>query len=824
MLDLAVRDFRFAVRMLAKRPAFTGIVVMTLALGIGANTALFSVVNAVLLQPLPFPKPEQLVLVNDNLTGRQLKNVGMTVLELQDMQQRSDVFEEISALWPVDANLTGSDHPERIELLAVSPNYFTLLGAKAALGRVFGPEEDKAQGFAEGIVISDSAWHRLFGGDPNVLGRKVRADSDLYVVIGVMPPEFRHPGKTLRDQVDFWGTAGFAANPFGPPDRVRRMLPGAIGRLKNGLTVAQAQAKLDAFTAELRSQFPKEYPPEAGWEVKLAPAQENLVGGVRTLLIVLLAAVGVVLLIACVNIANIMLARSLGRQREMAIRLALGAGRRRLISQLISESLVLSLLGGGVALLIASWATDLLLRLVPATMPRLNEVGFSGNVLLFTLLVSIITGVLFGLVPALQASRPDVLVNLKEGSPGSGLGARSHRVRSLLIVTEFALSLVLMIGAGLLLRSFWRLTDVNPGFSPQNVLISRIWLPVPNNPELDPYRTPAKRAQFMKDVLGRAVALPGVEHAAIGGGAGVPLVGPHNNASLVIEDHADEAVLPLIQPSAVSADYFSALGTPLVNGRYFSDGDDINAARVALVDEAAVKRFWPDENPIGKHIKLSRRDSNAPWLTVVGVVGNMKTDGFDLPDQPHVYLSILQSPGYAMAVYLKTSVNPLTLAHALRREVQSVDPDLPVFGEESMEDVVAASLAQRRFAMQLLIAFGGVALLLAGVGIYGVMAYSVSQRTREIGIRLALGAKTGDIIRWVMTQAMMLTLAGVGIGLVAAVALTRLLTGFLFGVAATDPMTYAGLSVLLALVALVACYVPARRATRVDPMIALRYE
>jgi predicted permease len=823
MTNTLIADSRFAIRILLKQPGFTAIAVATLALGIGANTAIFSVVNAVLLRPLPFPHSEQLVLVSDDLTGRQVNDVGMSVLELQDLQERSGVFEQISAVWPVDANLTGSDRPERVELLAVSPNYFSLLGAKAQLGRVFG-EEDRAQGFAEGVVISDGLWRRVFGADPNVLGRKIRADNDLYTIVGVMPPEFRHPGRTLRDDVELWGTAGFSANPFGPPRRAVRMLPGAIGRLKPGLTVQQAQVQLDAFVAQLTGEFPNEYPAEAGWTVRLQPAREKLVGEVRTTLLILLGAVGVVLLIACVNLANLMLARSLARQREMAIRLALGASRGRLILQLLNESLVLSLIGGAVALVMVSWVTDLLLRLVPTTIPRLHEVGVNGSVLLFTFLVSLLTGILFGLVPAWQASRPDVLAGLKEGTAGAGFGARSNRLRGLLVVTELALSLVLMIGAGLLLRSFWRVLEVDPGFNAKNVLVARIWLPVPNNPELDPYRPPAKRAQFVKEVLRRAGGLPSVQSAAVVAGNGVPLMGPHNNAGLVIEDRADESVLPLVQLSAVSPDYFSALETPLVAGRFFSDSDETESPRVALVDRAAVARFWPDQDPIGRHIKFGRRDARGAWITVVGVVGDIKTDGFEAPEQAHVYLPILQNPGYAMAVFVKTEGNPRNLTQALRQQVQAVDPDLPVFGEKTMGDIVDASLAERRFAMQLVTVFGVVALLLAGIGIYGVMAYSVNQRTREIGIRLALGANRRDIMGWVLKQGMGLTLTGVAVGLVGAFAMTRLLQGLLFSIAPTDPLTYAALALLLASVALVACYVPGRRATKVDPMVALRCE
>jgi putative ABC transport system permease protein len=748
----------------------------------------------------------------------------MSVPELKDLQQSADSFEEVAGVWPVDANLTGSDRPERIELLAVSPNYFSLLGASARLGRVFGPQ-DKAEGFAEGVVISDGLRHRLFGADPNVLGRRIYADTDAYTIIGVMPPGFRHPAQTLRNDVDMWANAGFTGNPFNNPPRNVRMLPGAIARVKSGVSVGQAQAQIDSLVSHLREQFPADYPVESGWAVRLLPAHENLVGGARTMLLVLLGAVGLVLLIGCVNIANLLLARSSARQREMAIRLALGAARRRLVMQLLTESLLLSLVGGAVALLVVVWVLDVLVRFVPADIPRLQEVGFDGGVLLFVFAVSLLTGVLFGLVPALQASNPDLTVNLKEGGKGAGSGAAGRRFRSALVVTEIALSLVLMIAAGLLLRSFGRLLEVDGGFDPHHVLMARIWLPVPNNPELDPYRPPAKRAAFVREVLRRASSLPGVQYAAVGAGNSVPLLGPHFTGSFTIEEKADsDAEHPSAQLSSVSPDYFRALGTPLVRGRFFADSDAVESQRVALIDEAAARRFWPNEDPLGRRVKQGGRASNAPWATIIGVVGNVKTEGFDQPDHPHLYLSALQNPGYAMAVYLRAEGDPASLTQALREQVRAVDPDLPVFGERTMDDVVGASLARRRFALQVVGGFGVLALLLAGVGVYGVVAYSVSRRTREIGIRLALGASSGAILRWVFGHGMRLTLLGTAAGLVGAFLLTRLLRGLLFGVETTDPVTYAGLAILLAAVALLACYIPARRATKVDPMVALRHE
>ena len=824
-MNTLLQNVRYAFRMLRNNAGFTLVALLTLAFGIGANTAIFSVVNAVVLRPLPFPKPEQIVIIRDDLTGRQIEDVGMSVDELKDLQERSGVFEQVSAVWPVDANLTGSERPERIELLAVSPNYFSLLGAHAQLGRVFGPEEQQAKGFAEGVVISDGLWKRLFGSDPNILGRKVYADTDLYTIIGVMPPEFRHPGKTLRNAVDMWGTAGFTANPFGPPVRAQRMLPGAIGRLKEGIDVNQAQAKVNSLVANLQNEFPKEYPQEAGWSVRVLSAHQQLVGNVQTILYVVLAAVGLVLLIGCVNLANLMLARSSGRRREMAIRLALGASRRRLIVQLLTESLLLSFIGGALALVVLATILRGFVQFIPADIPRLNEIGINLGVLGFVFLISTLTGLLFGLVPALQASRPDVVANLKDGSHGAGFGLATNRFRSGLVILEFALSLILMIAAGLLLRSFGRLLEVNPGFNPDNVLLARVWLPVPNNPELDQYRDPLKRSAFTKDLLQRVSAIPGVRSAAISSGTGVPLVGPHISGSFTIEGAAvTNNANPTVQVALVSPDYFQTMETPLKRGRVFTDGDDRKAPQVVLIDEAFVQRYFNDRDPLGVRIKRGGPSSEAPWMTIVGVVGNIKSDGFDQPDQAHLYFPIYQNPAYSMAIYVRTDVAPFSLTQSVREQVRAVDRDLPVFGERTMTQVAAESVSRRKFAMQVVGLFGILALLLAGVGIYGVIAYSVSQRTREIGIRVALGASRGAILRWVLKQGMILTIAGVVVGIGGAIILTRLLRSLLFGVGPTDILTYGVLAIVLTVVALIACYVPARRATKVDPLIALRYE
>jgi putative ABC transport system permease protein len=825
-MNTLLHNLRYAARLLRNNLVFTLVVVLTLAFGIGANTAIFSVVNAVILRPLPFAKPEQIVIIRDDATARGVENVGMSVDELKDLQERTGVFQQVSAVWPVDANLTGSDRPERIELLCVSPNYFALLGATAQLGRVFGPEEQQAKGFAEGVVISNGLWKRLYGNDPNILGRKVYVDTDLYTIIGVMPLGFRHPGKTLRNDVDMWAAAGFSANPFSsPPVRAQRILPGAIGRLKDGITIEQAQAKVDALVANLHTEFPKEYPQLLGWSVRVLSAHQQLVGNVQKILYAVLAAVGLVLLIGCVNLANLMLARSSGRRREMAIRLALGASRRSLVLQLLTESLLLSFIGGVVALVVLALILKGLVQFIPADIPRLHEVEINLSVLGFVFLISTITGLLFGLFPALQASRPDVVVNLKDGSHGAGFGLATHRFRSGLVVLEFALSLILMIAAGLLLRSFGRLLDVNPGFNPDNVLLSRIWLPVPNNPDLDPYKDPVKRIGFTKDLLQRVSGIPGVRSAAISNSNSVPLVGRQGVTIFTIEgDAVTNNDIPTVQVGVVSPDYFKTMEIPLKRGRFFTDSDDRQAPRVVIIDQALAARYFANRDPVGLRIRPGSATSTQPWMTIVGIVGNVKSDGFDQPDQPHLYFNIFQNPSKALAIYLKTDVAPLALTQAVREQIHAEDRDLPVFGETTMAQIAAESMSRRKFTMQLIGLFGILALLLAGVGIYGVIAYSVTQRTREIGIRVALGASRSAILRWVLKQGMILTVAGIAVGLIGAFLLTRLLRSLLFGIGPTDILTYGVLAILLTLVALIACYVPARRATKVDPLIALRYE
>lgn len=827
-METVGQNLHYAGRMLRRSPGFTMVAILTLALGIGANVATFTVVHAVLLNPLPFAHPEQLVRVYDDLRGSNSRDVGMSVPEFWDLRDKSGVFQEISAAWPVDANLTGGEHPDRVEFLGTSTNYFTLLGAKAQLGRVY-TVADSQPGFTEGITISDGFWHRMFGADPNVLGKKIRLDSDLYTIIGVMAPGFRHPGSSLGSEVEVFAAAGFSAAPFPvPPQRGFRMMPGSIARIKPGLSIAQAQARLDAFTAQLSREFPVEYPSAANWGVRLVQVQDDLVGKVRTELLVLFGAVGCVLLIACVNLANLLLARSASRQREIAIRQALGAGRGRLIGQLLTESILLATISGMVALATVVMLKAWLLRLAPADMPRLNEVNLSGGVLLFAFAVSIVTGVIFGLAPALQTVRPSQVTKLREGSRGTGSSKHQMQISRTLVASEIALSLVLLIGAGLLLRSFWNLIEVRPGFDPHHVVTAKIWLPVPNDPAEDNYPTTEKRAAFHQEVLRRIRGLAGVEQAALGSQNSLPMSSVHFQLRFTIESQAVESErAPVAEIAGVSPDYFALLRTPLVRGRGLVEADVAKTQRVAVVNEAVARKYWPGGDAVGQHIQFTGvrpQSPNTQWIAIVGVVADIKADGLDAATTPRIYLPVNQSPSYGIVVYLRTNADTGAMEEMVRREVQSVDPSIPVFGARTMDEIVAKYLEQRRFALELLGVFAGVALLLASIGIYGVMAYTFSQRTNEIGIRIAMGAQRNDILKIAVGEGAVIVIFGLAAGLLGSLALTRFLQTMLFDVKATDPITFAAIPLLLAAVALAACFVPARRATRVDPLVALRHE
>ena len=824
------QDVRYAVRMLRKAPGFTAIAVLTIALGIGATTAIFSVVDATLLHPLPYPHPEQLVSVEDDLPGVGAQNVGISIPEWQDFE-RSGIFQHVSPIGGGSVNLTGASQPARIFFAAVPPNYFALIGVKPQLGHSFNPE-DHTPGFTLETLISDGLWKRVFGSDPQILGRSVRLDNDLYQIIGVMPAGYHDPGRTTEQRnTEMWMATGFAGPPAPLPQRDSRILPEAIARIAPGLTVKTAQSRVDALVASLRKQFPVDYPEQSAWRVRLVPLQETVVGGARQPLVLVLGAVGLVLLIGCVNVANLLLARASARGREMAVRQALGAARTRLISQLLTEGLLLSLAGGVVGLAILFCTKGFLVRLVPDSLPRLNDISINWPILLFALAASLAAGAIFGLAPALHASRPDLTHTLKQegrGSTGSGEQARTRRV---LVVTEFALSLVLMIVAGLMLRSFADLLSVRPGFDPQNVMAVRTWLPVPNDPDTDIYGTPAQEAPFVREVIRRGKMLPGVQEIAVGDEASLPLGHDRNNLNpylMVLEgQETPDRQAPLVDVREVTPEYFRLLSMTLLRGRLFCQTDDEKSSPVAVVNESFARTYWPNSDSVGQHLKLTNARGTAvsrSWTTVVGVIADARTESLAEASAPQIYLSLYQRHPKDLAIFVRGRLDAAATPVELRREVQSVDPELPVFGAQTLSDTLSASLSERRFSMEIIGLFALTALLLAGLGIYGVISYLVSERTHEIGIRLALGAQRGDILRMVVRQGLGLAIAGAAVGLVCGLIVSHLMAGMLYGVRPSDPLTFAGVAVLLIGVALLACYIPARRAIRVDPLVALRHE
>jgi predicted permease len=823
------QDLRYAARMLRKCPGFTAIAVLTIALGIGATTAIFSVVDATLLHPLAYPHPEQLVNVIDDLPGVGAQDVGMSVPEWRDFQ-RSGIFEYVTPAGGGDVNLTGSSQPTRILFAAVAPNYFAMLGAEPELGRSFNPE-DTTPGFTLEVLISDRLWRGSFASDPHILGKNIRLDNDLYQIIGVMPASFRDPGQTSAQRsTELWAGTGFAGPPAPEPLRASHFLAPIYARIKPGLTIKEAQSRLDAMVAALQKEYPQDYPLQSAWRVRLVPLKQTVVGDVRPSLILLLGAVGLVLLIGCVNVANLLLARASARGREMAIRQALGAERRRLAWQLLTEGLLLSLVGGIVGLVILFCAKGFLLQIVPDSLPRLNEVTINMPVLLFAFGATVIAGAIFGLVPALHARRPNLTYMLKQEGRGSSASGEQARTRRALVVTEFALSLVLMIAAGLLLRSFADLLNAQLGYDPRNVMAVRTWLPIPNDPATDIYRTPPQQAPFLREVLRRGRALPGVEEIAVGDLAALPLGhgrGDLNSFPFIVEGHeTSNNEAPLVDASIVTPGYFHLLGMTLLRGRLFGEADDENAPAVAVINEAFARAHWPNENPVGQHIKLPTPGNRSPreWITVVGVIADARTETLADSSAPQLYLSLYQRTAKDWAVFLRGRLDAVTIPAQLRQQVQSVNPELPVFGAQTLDDVLSASLSQRRFSMEIVGLFALTALLLAGMGIYGVISYIVSERTHEIGIRLALGAQSPKILRMVLRQGLGLALAGAAFGLVGALIVAHLMAGVLYGVRPTDPVTFVGVALLLIGVALLACYIPARRAIRVDPLVALRYE
>jgi predicted permease len=825
--DYFWQDMRFALRTLRKSPGFAVIAVLTMALGIGATTAIFSVVDATLLHPLPYPQPGQLVIVQDDLPGVGAKEVGMSEPEWQDFEH-SGIFDHVSPTQYDDNNVVGLSQPMRVSLLMVAPNYFSLMKVKPQLGRAFNPE-DHSPGFLTELVISDGLWKRAFGGDPAVLGKSMRMDTDVYQVIGVMPPDYHDPGKTTRERnIEVWAASSDYGAPFlDHPSRNGRNLPTAVARLKPGLTIAEAQSRMDALVAALQKQYPNDYPTEGGWRVRLVPLQENVVGNVRQSLLLLLGAVGLVLLIGCVNVANLLLARASARGREMAIRQALGAARARLIRQLLTESLLLSLLGGIAGLAILYSTKNLLVRLMPASLPRLTEISISWGVLLFALGASLAAGVIFGLAPALQAGRVDLTHGLKQEGSGSTVTGSQVRTRRVLVVTEFALSLVLMIAASLLLRSFWDLLNAPLGFNPERVMTVRTRQPYPNDPKLDVYGTLAQKTTFLREIIRRSKTIPGVEEVAVANFGGVPLGHDRDNQNLpvplILEGRENQSnAAPLVDDSMVTPEYFHLMGMALRRGRFFSEFDNEKTASVAVINETMAKTYWPNEDALGKQLKVSRRA--AAWTTVVGIVADARSESLEDARVPEIFLSLYQKGERHLAIFLRGHLDAGAIPEEVREQVQAVDATLPVYGAQTLNETVSLSLSERRFSMEMVGLFAVTALLLAGLGIYGVISYLVSERTHEIGIRVALGAQRTNIMRMVLRQGLGLAITGTAIGVVCALIVSNLMAGLLYGVRPTDPLTFSGVAILLIGVSMVASYIPARRAMRVDPLVALRHE
>lgn len=821
------QDILYALRMLRKSPGFTAIALLTIALGIGATTAVFSVVDAVLLRSLPFPRAEQLFSIEDDLPGTGGKDVGMSQPEWEDLQH-SGIFQQISPTWFDENNLTGSERPARVRILLVAPNYFVLLGAKPQLGRTF-HDQDRSPGIMPDVVISDGLWKREFGGDPGVLGKGIRLDTDLYRIVGVMPPGFDSPGRSGEERnIEVWLSTNFFGKPMvDQPPRSGRNLPTAIARLKTGLTPAQAQARVDALVASLHKEFPTDYPQQGAWRVRLIPLKQTLVGNLQQSLILLLAAVALVLLIACVNVANLLLARANTRSREIAIRQAIGAAHARLVRQLLTESLLLSLLGGAAGIAVLFSLKNVLLRIVPNSLPRLNNISIDWRVLIFALAASLLAGAIFGLAPARQAGRLDVIRALRIEGRGATASVDQTRTRRALVITEFALSLVLLISATLLLRSFWDLLNERLGFNPQNVVSVHTRLPYPNEPKVDKYRTTSQQAVFFREAQRRLKVLPRVEEVAMGDPASVPLDQSQRELNLIVEGQfffhiqGRAAESPAVaEESKVTPQYFSVLGFTLKRGRVFNDSDNDTAPQVAVVNEAFARAYWPNDDAIGKFFKSAK--PNSPWICIVGVIADARTESLAQVNVPKIYRSLYQSGAKHLAIFLRGSLDVGSISEQVREQVQSIDPALPVFGAQTLVQTVSGSLAERRFSMQVVALFALTALLLAAIGIYGVILYVVSERAHEFGVRLALGADRPKILLLVLRQGLALASLGTIAGVAGALLVSHAMAGLLYGVRPTDPLAFTAGALFLFAIAVVACVVPAWRATRVDPMLALR--
>ena len=815
-------DLRYGARMLIKTPGMTLVVILALALGIGANTAIFSVVNAVLLQPLPYDEPDRLIFLNEK--SPVLDEMSISYPNYLDWKSQNQSFEKMGVYNRASYNLTNYGEAERIITGQGSADLFAALRVNAALGRLYTNEEDRPGGTPV-VVLTHGLWQRRFGGKTDIINQSLTLNGKSFTVIGVLPKTFLYPSR-----VEMWVPVGQLSDQ--PSWQARGNHPGLYGiaRLKPGVSPAQAQADMNNISANLEKQYPDT---NASNQVRMRPLLEVYVSDVRRALWVLFAAVGFVLLIACANIANLLLARATARQKEMAIRSAMGAGRWRIARQLLTESILLSITGGLFGILLARWGIDLILYISPDAIPRSGEIGMSWKVLLFTIGVSFLTGILFGLVPALQAGVVSLHDTLKEGARGV---SRRHWLRSSLVVVEVASTLVLLIGAGLLIRSFYRLYKVDPGFSYEHLTSFSVSLPQKK------YTTPEQRAAFFNRLMENIKATPGVESGAAASGLPLGNNGWQTSYSLVGQPPPPPGQSPLMEACLVTPDYFRTMGISLKRGRYFTDRDDRShlagkdlsklpsnhaealAVNVVIIDEEFARRHWANEDPIGKQIRLGREESDPP-LTIVGVVSRVKMEGLN-QDSNRVqgYFSFNQIAAGNMTVIVKGTSDPNTLVASLRQQVKAVDPDQPIYNVRSMHDIRAESVAPERLNLTLLSIFAGLALVLALVGIYGVMSYAVTQRTHEIGIRMAIGAQPRDVFKMILGQGMTLAIIGVVIGLVGAFALTRLMVTMLFGVEPTDPVTFGAIAALLTGVALLACYLPGRRATKVDPVVSLRYE
>lgn len=810
-MEALLQDLRYGLRMLWNTPGFSAVAVLALALGIGVNTAIFSIVNSVVLRPLPYEDPDRLVLVSEGNPQAGAQRFPVSPANYLDLKSQAEVFETISASMPWVFLMTGQSEPERIDGARVTADLLPLLGIEPILGHGFSREDDQPGG-SRVVILSHGLWQRRFGSDPGIVGKTLTLNSQPHTVAGVLPPSFQF----LSRQFDLW--IPFA---FEQQEASNRSFPylTVIGRIKQGKSLTQAQAEVDTIARRLEVEYPNT---NSGKGLTLTLLREHIMGNVRPALLTLLAVVGFVLLIACMNVANLLLARATTRQKEIAIRTAIGASRLRIVRQLCVESLLLGLIAGLLGLLLAFVGHGVLTSLLPSNLPRVSEIDIDVRVLAFTLTISLLTGLVFGLVPALHASKPDLNEALKEGGNGSTGRGGGNRLRSFLVVSEVALALILVIGAGLMVKSFLLLQSENPGFNPRNILTTRISLPRPKYPK------PSQQAAFFQQVVERLKATPGVETAAVV--TSVPIGGTNMLVPFTIEGRpTNPEQMPKAYYRAISSDYFRAMGIQLKRGRYFIDADSEETPPVALINESMARSFWPDDDPIGKQITINFPSDLANYgppvaREIVGVVGNVKHGGLEHQPEPEMYAPFLQNPLLFMTLLVRTTGEPASMAGSVRAAVWSIDKDQPVAPMVTMEEILDRSVAQPRFRTLLLSVFAALALALAALGVYGVMAYLVEQRTREIGVRMALGAKTGDVLRLILGYSLRLTLIGVVIGLGASFLLTRLVASLLYSISPLDRATFAVTPLLIILVTLIASYVPARKAMKVDPVMALRHE